>query len=201
MTLLHLTPLDLEATICVIMKSMRLYAAIVFAVAIFASAQEPSATPANPTTPAQAQTSAVDREGVDAALKKYESAYQHMSLYELQNVWPDLPNQKKEYRKAEDLLKRGDVSSVQVSLEVQDLLVSGDDAVARGVRHEQYLKNEKSEYYGSDLGMEPLGTQRLGPVAVRKKRSVKKTDDVTIHLHRQGNAWVIASLEENGKHH
>jgi len=180
---------------------MRLYAAIVFAVAIFAGAQEPSATPANPTTPAQAQTSAVDREGVDAALKKYESAYQHMSLYELQNVWPDLPNQKKEYRKAEDLLKRGDVSSVQVSLEVQDLQVSGDDAVARGIRHEQYLKNQQSSYYGADNTMARVGTQTPGPTIGSDKRTVKKTQEVTIHLHRHGEAWVIASLEENGKHH
>jgi len=182
------------------MKSLRFYAATVFALAIFANAQEPSA-PATPTAQTQVQPSPGDRAGVDAALKKYESAYQHMSLYELQIVWPDLPNQKKEYRKAEDLFKRGDVSDMLLSLEAKDVQVNGDNAVVHGIRHEHYLKNEKSEYYGSDLGMEPLGTQRLGPTAVRKKRSVKKTDDVTIHLHRQGDAWVISSLEENGKHH
>jgi len=183
------------------MKSMRFYAATVFAVAIFANAQEPTAAPANPTTPAQAQTSAVDREGVDAALKKYESAYQHMSLYELQNVWPDLPNQKKEYRKAEDLLKRGDVSSVQVSLYLHDVKVNGDDAVAHGLRNEQYLKNQQSSYYGSDNTMARVGTQTPGPTTGSDKRTVKKTQEVTIHLQRHGDDWVIASLEENGKHH
>ena len=188
MTLLHLTALDLEATICVIMKSIRLYAATVFAVAIIASAQQPSTSPA-------------DREGIDAALKKYESAYQHMSLYELQNVWPDLPNQKKEYRRAEDLLKRGDVSNVQVSLYLHDVQVNGDDAVAHGLRNEQYLKNQQSSYYGADNTMERVGTQTPGPATERDKRTVKKTQEVTIHLHRQGDAWVIASLEESSKHH
>lgn len=124
-----------------------------------------------------------------------------MSLHELQIAWPDLPNQKKEYRKAEDLFKSEDVSDMRVSLEAKDVQVNGDNAVVHGIRHEQYLKNEKFEYYGSDLGMQPLGTQRLGPVAVRKKRSVKKTDDVTVHLHRQGSTCVIASIEETGKHH
>ena len=201
MTPRRLTALELEATICVIMKSIRFYAATVFAVAIFASAQEPPTAPADRTTPAQVQTSAVDRGGVEAALKKYESAYQHMSLYELQNVWPDLPNQKKEYKKAADLLKRGNVSNVQVSLDVQDVQVNGDDAVARGVRHEQYLKNEQSSYYSSDNSMARVGTQTPGPTTGNDKRTVKKTQDVAIHLHRYGDAWVIASLEENGKHH
>ena len=180
------------------MRSITLYAAFIFlAAATFANAQEPLTPPTDHT----ALVSAADRDQVEGTLKKYESAYQHMSLYELQIVWPDLPNQKKEYRKAEDLFKRGDVSDMLLSLEAKDVQVNGDNAVVHGIRHEHYLKNEKSEYYGSDLGMEPLGTQRLGPTAVRKKRSVKKTDDVTIHLHRQGDAWVISSLEENGKHH
>jgi hypothetical protein len=181
------------------MEPMRFYAAIVFALAIFANSQEPS-TPAPSTAQTQVQISAVDRTGIDAALKKYESAYQHMSLYELQNVWPDLPNQKKEYRKAEDLLKRGNVSNVQVSLDVNDLKVNGDDAVARAIRREQYLKNEQSSYYSSDNSMARLGTQTPGPATGSDKRTVKKTQEVTIHLHRQGDAWVIASFEENGKH-
>ena len=188
MTLLHLTALDPEATICVIMKSIRLYAATVFAVAIIASAQQPSTAPA-------------DREGIEAALKKYESAYQHMSLYELQNVWPDLPNQKKEYRRAEDLLKRGDVSNVQVSLHLHDVQVNGDGAVAHGLRNEHYLKNQQSSYYGADNSMARVGTQTPGPITERDKRTVKKTQEVTIHLHRQGDSWVIASLEESSKHH
>jgi hypothetical protein len=182
------------------MKSMRFYAATVFALAIFANAQEPSA-PATPTAQTQVQPSAGDRAGVDAALKKYESAYQHMSLYELQNVWPDLPNQKKEYRKAEDLLKRGNVSNVQVSLDVQDVQVNGDDAVVRSIRHEQHLQNEQSSYYSSDNSMARVGTQTPGPTTGSDKKTVKKTQEVTIHLHRQGDAWVIASLEEGGKHH
>ena len=201
MTLLHLTALDLETTICVIMKSKRFYAATVFALAIFASAQEPSTASADRATPAQTQIPAADQEGIDSALKKYESAYQHMSLYELQNVWPDLPNQKKEYRRAEDLLKRGDVSNVQVSLYIHDIQVNGDDAVAHGLRNERYFKNQQSSYYGADNTMARVGTQTPGPVAEKDKRTVKKTQEVTIQLHRQGGTWVIASLEESGKHH
>jgi hypothetical protein len=170
--------------------------------AILANAQEPSSTPsASQTIPTEARTSAPDREQIEATLKKYESAYQHMSLYELQNIWPDLPNQKKEYRKAEDLLTRGNVSNVKVSLEVQDVQVNGDDAVVHSVRHEQYLKNEQSSFYGSDNSMARVGTQTPGPASQGEKRTVKKNQVVTIHLHRHDDKWVIASFEENGKSH
>src|ERR1700716_1716842 len=146
------------------MRSTPLYRApILLAAAIFANAQEPSPPPADRTALTQAQASTADRQQVEEVLKKYESAYQHMSLYELQNIWPDLPNQRKEYRKAEDLFKRGDVSDMLLSLEAKDVQVNGDNAVVHGIRHEHYLKNEKSEYYGSALGMESLGTQGFAP--------------------------------------
>jgi hypothetical protein len=183
------------------MKCAKLYATTVFAVALFANAQEPSIAPANRMSPTQVQISAGDRERVEATLKKYEAAYQHMSLYELQNVWPDLPNQKKEYRKAEDLLTRGNVSSVRVALDVQDVQVNGDEAVAHALRHEQYLKNEQSSYYGADNSMGRVGTQTQGPVSESEKRTVKKTQEVTIKLHRRSDTWLIASLDESGKHH
>lgn len=183
------------------MKSKSFCAATVFAVAIFASAQQPSTASTDRTTPAQTQIPAADREAIDSALKKYESAYQHMSLYELQNVWPDLPNQKREYRKAEDLLKRGDVSDVRVSLHIHDVQANGDDAVVHALRNEQYFKNQQSSYYGADNQMARVGTQTPGPTPVKGKRSVKKVEEVTIHIHRQDGTWVIASLEESGKHH
>jgi hypothetical protein len=185
-----------QAQNCLTMMRTTLSAATLFAVAIFANAQQPSTSRA-----ALSEPSAADREQVQAVLKAYESAYQHMSLYELQKIWPDLPNQKKEHRKADDLLNRGDVSSLQVSIDAQDVQVNGDDAVVRGIQHEQYLKTEKSVYYGGDNSMTRVGTTTPGPTPERDKKTVKKTEDVTIHLHRESGAWVIASLEETGKHH
>jgi hypothetical protein len=178
------------------MMRMTLPAATLFAVTIFASAQQPSPSPSS-----EGQPSAADREQVLAVLKTYESAFQHMSLYELQKIWPDLPDQKKEHRKADDLLNRGDVSSLQVSIDAQDVQVNGDDAVVRGIQHEQYLRSEKSVYYGGDNSMTRVGTTTPGPTPERDKKTVKKTEDVTIHLHRKSGAWVIASVEETGKHH
>ena len=71
------------------MTSMTVYGAtILLGVAIFANAQEPATSPADRTAPIQAQASSADREQVEGTLRKYESAYQHMSLYELQNIWP-----------------------------------------------------------------------------------------------------------------
>jgi hypothetical protein len=66
-----------------------------------------------------------------------------MSLYELQIAWPDLPNQKKEYRKAEDLFKSGDVSDMRVSLEAKDVQVNGDrsssiTAATLGCNHSEH---------------------------------------------------------------
>ncbi len=185
-----------QAQNCFNMIRVRLSAATLFAIAIFGNAQQPSPSPSS-----QGQVSGTDREQVQAVIKAYESAYQHMSMYELQRIWPDLPNQKKEHREADDLLNRGDVSSLQVSVDAQDVQVNGDDAVVRGIQHEQYLKSEKSNFYGSDNSMARVGTQTPGPVGQGDKRTIRKTEEVTIHLRRESGAWVIASLEEARKHH
>jgi hypothetical protein len=181
------------------MKFMRLCAVTAFAIAVSANSQESTPSPAGDTRPTQ--VSSPERERLEVTLKSYEAAYQHMSLYELQKTWPDLPNQKKEYRKAEDLLTRGNVSKVRINLDVQDVQVNGDNAVVRALRHEEYLKNEQSSFYGGDNSMGRVGTQTPGPVSDSDKKTVKKNQEVTIHLHRQADAWVIASVEENGKHH
>jgi hypothetical protein len=179
------------------MKLLQVFALILPSFLTLANGQQSSSAT---TDSATAATPTRDRKRVDATLKRYEDAYQHMSLYELQNVWPDLPNQKKEYRKAEDLMKRGDVSKLQVSVDVQDVQVTGDDAVLRAVRHEQYQKNEKSSYYGGDTSMAKSGTQTPGPTLESENRTVKKTQAVTVHLHRKGDTWEISSIEEAGKH-
>lgn len=174
------------------MTSMTLYgAAILLVVAIFANAQKPSKSLA----PMQAQTSAADREQVEGILKKYESAYQHMSLYELRNMWPDLPNQKKEYRKAEEMFRRGDVSEVQVSVLIQDMRWLNDSALVQCLRHEQYMMKSHSTYV--------VGTPNNAPgfrtIDQKNARKVKSDREVEFTLRRNGGNWIIASISETGK--
>lgn len=178
------------------MTNMTLYgAASLLAVAIFANAQKPSTSPAERMTPMQAQASAADREQVEGALKKYEAAYQHMSLYELQNIWPDLPNQKKEYRKAEEMFRRGDVSGVQVSVQIQDIRWLNDSALVQCVRHEQYIMTSHSTYV---VGA-PNSAPGLRAIDQQNPRKVKNDREVEFTLRRNGVNWIIASISETGK--
>jgi hypothetical protein len=177
------------------MTTMTLHgAAILFAVVIFANAQEPSTSPANRTAPTQAQAPAADREQVEGTLKKYESAYQHMSLYELQNIWPDLLNQKKEYRKAEEMFRRGDVSGLQVSVQIQDMRWLNDSALVQCIRHEQYTMTSHSTLVVPNRSGPTFGT-----VDQRDTRKVKNDREVEFTLRRSGGNWIIASLSETGK--
>ena len=177
------------------MRSTTLYRApILLAAAIFANAQEPSPPPADRTALTRAQASTADRQQVEEVLKKYESAYQHMSLYELQNIWPDLPNQRKEYRKAEEMFKRGDVSGVQVSVQIQDIRSLNDAAIVQCIRHEQYMMTSHST-----LAVPNRGGPTFGAIDQKNTRKVKSDREVEFTLRRSGGNWIIVSISDMGK--
>jgi len=178
------------------MRSTTLYRApILLAAAIFANAQEPSPPPADRTALTQAQASTADRQQVEEVLKKYESAYQHMSLYELQNIWPDLPNQRKEYRKAEEIFRRGDVSGLQVSVQIQDTRWLDDSALVQCSRHEQYIMTSHSTY----IVATPNSAPGLRPIDQKNTRKVKNDREVEFTLRRSGGNWIIVSISDMGK--
>jgi hypothetical protein len=171
------------------------FPAILLAAAIFANAQEPSTSPTDRTAPTQAQVSVADREEVESTLKKYEAAYQHMSLYELQNVWPELPNQKKEFGKAEDMFRRGDVSGVQVSVQIRDMRWLNDSALVQCIRHEEYIKTSHSTY----IVATPNNAPGLRAIDQENPRKVQNDREVEFTLRRSGSNWIIASMSEMGK--
>jgi hypothetical protein len=164
------------------------------AVATFTSAQEPSTSPTNRTA-SQAQASATDREQIEGTLKKYELAYQHLSVYELQNVWPDLPNQKKEYRRVEELFRRGDVSGMEVSVQIQDMRWMNDSALVQCTRHEQYIMRFHSTY----LVGAPNTAPGFLPIDQQNSKKIRNDREVEFTLRRSGGNWVIVSIAETGK--
>ncbi len=156
------------------------------------SQQTPAAqSSADPSTAAQAP----DRAPIDAALKAYVSAYERRSMDELLAIWPDLQNQKKDYKKIKDHFEDGRISSVKVTLGPEEIQSSKDDAVARCERTEEYVKTvTHTEGAGDAMMSNPA--QRPPPTQRTSTSNEKKSSNLWFKLHKNGDSWQIVAVSE-----
>jgi hypothetical protein len=153
-------------------------------------------SPASPTT-----ATGPDRGPIQAALKSYVDAYNHRSLQELLAVWPDLENQKKDYKKIKEHFDDASLSAEQMTLKPLETQSLHDTAVVQAERTDQFVKTETtSQIVGGGLGAAGMPSQDPGPHVDTVKKTVKKGDTVWITLHRTGDAWTIVSVSDKKPH-
>jgi hypothetical protein len=159
-------------------------------------AQEPAATQSVTTQTKGSQSP--DRSALNATLQAYERAYVFKKIDDLVKVWPDLPNQQKDYKKIQAQFDDVNISGLQIALQPLETQSVGDSAVVQAQRTLQYTKTEtKSESVSGDLrGRGIVGVQDQGPLVKTVKKDVKKSDKVWIKLHKNGDTWIIASISD-----
>lgn len=151
---------------------------------------------ASPAQQAAAQNP--DRSAINALLKRYATAYDHQSLDELLAVWPSLQNDKQIFKKIKHEFGRADVSEMNVSLQVQEVQPKANgDAVVRCARSEQYKKLQTTSYSSGDNMMGSMPSQNPGPAHLSDKKLVRKTSDLWLTLHKDGDTWTIASVRDS----
>ena len=157
-------------------------------------AQQGSTVPASPGTAAAQQ--APDRGPIETTLKAYVSAYERRSMDELLAVWPDLQNQKKEFKKIKDHFSDGSILvPVKVTLGPQEIKSSNDDAVARCQRTEEYVKLvTHTEFSGDAMMSNPA--QRPPPEKRTSQEKVKKTETLWFKLHKKGDSWQVVAVSD-----
>jgi hypothetical protein len=164
----------------------------VITVTFVASAQQATPPPSSDTSSA-AQTP--DRTPIEAALKAYVSAYERRNMDELLVVWPDLQNQKKDYKKIKDHFDDGRISGVKMTLGPEEIQTSKDDAIARCERTEEYVKTvTHTEGAGDSMMSNPA--QRPPPTQRISTSNEKKTTTVWFKLHKNGDGWQIVSVSD-----
>jgi hypothetical protein len=165
------------------------------------SAQQTGDSQPSSAAPAAANASAVDRISIEGVLRRYETAYNHQNIDELVAVWPGLQDDKKNFKKMKDEFGRADISDRKVSMETQDVLPAADgNFLVRCTRSEQYTKLQTTNYSSGDLQMGSMPAQNPGPKNLSDKKPIHKTSDVWLTLHKDGNAWTIASLSDKKPH-
>lgn len=167
-----------------------------------ASAQETA--PAPPVASTSTVEANPDRKAIEGVLDKYVAAYEHQSMPQLVAIWPDLPHQKKDYKKIQQHFSESDIfiGSVEASIEPSDWQIDKDQAKVRCVRNEKYIKFwTASETIGADLRGPKAGYGQLPEPSQRTyQRKVTKNVPVMVTLHRSGDAWTISSVEEEKPH-
>ncbi len=162
-----------------------------------ASTQQRGDSQPSSAAPAATNANTVDRISIEGVLRRYETAYNHQSVDELVAVWPSLQNDKKSFTKMKDEFGRADISDRKVSMEVKDVQVAADgNFLVRCTRSEQYMKLQNTTYTSGDLQMGATPVQNPGPSHLTDKKTVHKTNDVWLTLHKDGNAWTIASVSD-----
>ncbi len=154
-------------------------------------AQQPAAQAA----PDASAMQAPDRAPIEAALKSYVSAYERRNMDELLVVWPDLQNQKKDYKKIKDHFDDGRISGVKMTLGPEEIQTSKDDAIARCERTEEYVKTV-THTEGSGDSMMSNPAQRPPPTQRISTSNEKKTTTVWFKLHKNGDSWQIVSVSD-----
>jgi hypothetical protein len=82
-------------------------------------------------------------------------------------------------------------------LEAQDIqFPNNDEAVVKAKCDQQYHQLVTSSYSSGDATMGGLVGQRPGPSNNRDEKTVKKTSDLWMTLHRDGDKWTIASVSD-----
>jgi len=170
---------------------------LVFAPLVFAQ-QAPASQPA----PAvQADSQNTDHDQIQKVLTRYQTAYETRNMAEMLTIWPSLQNDQKEQKKIKKEFDRADISEMKVVLEPQDMqFPSKDEAVVKAKCNQQYLQVVTSSYSSGDATMGGLVGQRPGPSNNQDKKSVKKTSDLWMTLHRDGDKWTIASMSDKKPH-
>jgi len=175
---------------------------VIFAVALFASTMlAQQTTPSQPAPSAQTDSQSADRDQIQKVLKRYEMAYEGRNMAELQAIWPTLQNDQKEQKKIKKEFDRADISQMKLALEPEDMqFPTKDEAVVKAKCNEQYVQVVSSSYSSGDATMGGMGGQRPGPTNNTDKKTVKKTSDVWMKLHRDGDNWTIVSVSDKKPH-
>jgi hypothetical protein len=171
---------------------------LILAVAFFASTMLAlQTTPSQPAPSSQADSQSTDRDQIQKVLKRYETAYEGRNMVELQTIWPTLQSDQKEQKKIKKEFDRADISQMKVALEPQDVQFSSkDEAVVKAKCNEQYVQVVSSSYSSGDATMGGIVAQRPGPTNTSDKKTVKKTSDLWMTMHRDGDRWTIVSVSE-----
>src|SRR4029077_14943986 len=147
---------------------------------------------AQSSSPPRVDANNPNRVQLEATLQRYLAAYAHKNFQELLAVWPDLSKEKKEGDKIRHHLEDGTISDEQMSVQPLETDSTGDGAVIRAQRTEQFVKTERSSSIAhGDLNMGNMPAQDPGPAQSERKKPFKKTDTVWIKFHRAGDRWTI----------
>jgi hypothetical protein len=169
----------------------------VFCLAVFSSAFAQDVISAEPPAAQGSGAQSNLPAPIEIALKRSVTAYEGRSVQDLLTIWPDLQNQKKEFSKIKEHLNDPSISAERLSLRPLGTQISGDDAVIRCERNEQFIKAETRTDFGGDLNMGASPAQSPPPTEKTSKKAVKKTDKIWVKLHKNHNDdWVIVSISE-----
>lgn len=174
------------------MKSHFFALCLILALGVSAIAQDSAPASQAPTPD---RTQAVDNAGINALLKAYVDAYTNRSVDQLTAVWPDLQNQKKDYKKISEHFKDTKVSKEKLSLDQCETQAVKDQAMATCQQTEEYVKTETQTSYGGDAMM-ASPAQRPPPTSQDMKHNVKKTQTVWVKMQKQGDTWKIVSVSD-----
>jgi hypothetical protein len=164
---------------------------LILALAGFAFAQgSASSTPAP-----QAANPSPDDAAINSTLNTYVNAYMNKSIDQLVAIWPDLPNQKKDYKKIKEHLSDPRTSHEKVTLTSCDTKISQAAAVTKCERAEEWVRTETQTNYGGDAMM-ASPAQRPPPTTQDLKHQEKKSGTVWIKLQKNGDNWQIASVSD-----
>jgi hypothetical protein len=171
------------------MKRTLLLLAPLFALVLMGSAQ--AQAPASIDTAA----SSPDRAPIEATLKSYVAAYERRNIEELVAIWPDLQNQKKDYKKIKQHFDDSHISNLKVTLAPQEIQTSKDDAIARCDRTEEYVKTVSHSDGSGDTMMANVA-QRPPPSERTSTSNEKKKDTLWFKLHKNGDNWQIVQVSD-----
>jgi hypothetical protein len=137
---------------------------------------------------------------VDQVLQRYLAAYQHKSLQELTDLWPDLQKNKKEFDKIKHHFADASLTDEQMTVTPLEVRSTSEGAVVRAQRTEKFVKTETSSSLvsGDLMGGSPQSqaVPMNNPVVKINARDIKKSDEVWITMRRAGDQWTIVSISE-----
>ena len=136
-----------------------------------------------------------DRTAIEGLFKQYVDAYGSRNIDQLVALWPDLPNQKKEYNRIKRDFADTTISREELTMRDCETEAVKDSALAKCERTEQYVKTySETEWFGDAMRADP--GQRPTPWHVDNKRTVKKAETVWVRLRKNGEAWKIVSISD-----
>ena len=166
---------------------------LILALAVSALAQE--SAPASQAPPGTQAAASPEQAAIDATLKAYVTANDRRSIDDLVAVWPDLPNQKKDYKKIKEFFSDGSISNPKTTIQPLEIQATKDDAIAKCERTQEFVKTHVHTDFAGDAMMSNPA-QRPPPQQQQTKENKKKTETVWIKLHKNGDDWKIVSISD-----